>query len=327
MPKDNIILEYNEHNILKNIFFFTKEYRPIIKRIAFALEKNLKVIRLVVKYLLHDVKLDPLDTEDVLKKWIVLISYYYIKDSAGYECDIPELDQLLDKEFTIGDLKTTKIESNKYFGNIFNVDSKEMNKRINELIDHLKENITLDEKKYKRNPSPYTIKNMLTKTNYFFNDHHGYKYDFENEFALYKENISYDRIIAMELMNPEIIRFKIAMDEENFHKLKENYYVDGYYNSSLIKLIPLIFGFFVYNLIKDDNYKLDKQFKFISSEMYLFHSRKQSDSKGINIAKFQSYLKSDQVNPSYDDINNITECSFYFNDKEYIFSKNGLVEK
>ena len=55
---------------------------------------------------------------------------------------------------------------------------------------------------------------MLTKTNYFFNDHHGYKYDFEKNFAKWKTLGSMQHTYATH----DVLNFKNQNDAKDFLK-------------------------------------------------------------------------------------------------------------
>ena len=117
---DNIIVEYNEKQNLKELFSFVDSRRECIYKLMFTQQKPLQIVSLVLKYLLKVKEVKPLKTEKIIRKWCVLICYYYITIKYEYSNKTKELDELLENDLTIEALDKCVITTNELIANIFN---------------------------------------------------------------------------------------------------------------------------------------------------------------------------------------------------------------
>ena len=133
MKKENKITKsYNEYLFLKEIFSFADSRRKKLHRYLFIDERSNQIISVVLKYLLHVEQRNPIKVEKIIRKWCVIICYYYAK-LQGYKETAPELDQLLLNNLTFDALNDCVVESNEIIGNVFN-DNETVNKKYNEHI-------------------------------------------------------------------------------------------------------------------------------------------------------------------------------------------------
>ena len=126
----NINLEFSERDILKKCFEFYSNNRDIVCKLIFEKKHNLIVMRLVLKYLLKVRNVTPIEAEKIIKKWLIVVVYYYCRSKGYYKNIVDELETLLETKLTIGGLNSCSVESDGIIGNLFN-DKEEFNKLYN----------------------------------------------------------------------------------------------------------------------------------------------------------------------------------------------------
>lgn len=313
---DNIIVEYNEKQNLKELFSFVDSRRECIYKLMFTQQKPLQIVSLVLKYLLKVKEVKPLKTEKIIRKWCVLICYYYITIKYEYPNKTKELDELLENDLTIEALDKCVITTNELIANIFNDNeevNKNYNKNINLFINSLKGIVKEEDRS---NICILKINNILKTDNYFFTNHNNQPYSFDGSFNQFANNKSFDRLIPEVLNSASVINFKIEFTNNEFINCVQNYVDNDPSSSKVKKNIPLIFGYMVSQIIKDDNFKLDKKIKYLTTELLLLQKNQQKCD--IIIDGFKPKTKDKLLKDE------IVSCKFKLDDEEYLFSSNGL---
>lgn len=327
--KQNINVLFNEKLLLKNCFSFINigKNRRNIYKMMYVLETKLKIIRIVLKYLLIVEKVPAIKVEKLILKWCLIISYYYFKEYYFYDVNVVEFDKILENDITVDILENTKVESNELYGNIFNCDydlNNEMRKYIDLLYKHLSQynkKVESSDKKEKFITAENT-KTLLEKDNYFFSIKNKKYYNFYEEFDQYSNNLSFDRLIAEVLANDnEVIMFDFSIEQEEFEKLLFNYQTKIIKNKKetqlgdtvLRKATPIIFGYMIANIIKNNNYDYSKEIKIISQELFFMAIDQTKCDMPINSFKciHKNYI---------DNRNEIQNCKFTLNNNVYNFS-------
>ena len=325
----NVRVLFDEKVLLKKCFSFTNigKNRRNIYKMMYVLETNLKFIRMVLKYLLIVEKVPPIKVEKLILKWCLIISYYYFKEYYNYDVVVEEFENMLQNELTVDVLENTKIKSNELYGNIFNCDDEsnnEMKKNIDLLYKHLSQYRKKDEStaKVQKFITAYNTKTLLEKDNYFFSIKNNKVYDFYEEFEQYDKNLSFDRLIAEVLANDnELVLFDFSIEEDEFNKLIKNYQTtiikdkkETELGSTVLKkATPVIFGYMVFDIIKNNNFDYSKEIKTISQELFYMALDQTKCDMSINSFKYihQNYIDNKQE---------ISECEFIMNNNKYHFT-------
>jgi len=269
-----IDLVYDEKKILENIFTLQNpKSKDLLYAKMFKEERDLMVVRLVLKYILKVEKETPENTENLILKWAVLTMYHFYKHKYTYDVNVPEFDELLSKKFTLNDLKLTCIKNNELYGNVFNQDDdlkKNINNSINELQKHLENEqyqlITMSNDRTKRYIHPGRVSTLLKKCNNFFNLRYNDS-EFLKSFGKNDNNYSFDRLIAEVLNNSNnnIINFQLRLNEDNFEKLCQMFNFTNLSGRSIApakSIIPLYFGNMVVNAIQRGNNDITSELSF-----------------------------------------------------------------
>ena len=323
IKKENKITKsYNEYLFLKEIFSFADSRRKKLHRYLFIDERSNQIISVVLKYLLHVEQRNPIKVEKIIRKWCVIICYYYAK-LQGYKETAPELDQLLLNNLTFDALNDCVVESNEIIGNVFN-DNETVNKKYNEHIsvfcdslasvlpDFIKHKFCI---KY--------VKNLLTNDNYFFTNHNGKVESFNTAFYKYPKSKSFDRLIAEVLNTPKPIKFTIEIDEEEFFKCIKNYkhlneIVKGENDTAVKKAIPLMFGYMVAYMIEYNNLDLSKKLEYLKIEYLLLELN-----QGTCDIIIDGFIPQKEYEVNKEEI---VSFEFIFNNEKYKFSPSGLTK-
>lgn len=333
MAKEKIInIHFNESELLKRYFSFSSlpnKNRDNIYKIMFVSSTNIKVLKIVLKYLLVVEKIPPKKVEKLIFKWCILISYYYFKQTYLYDISIPEFDEILNSDITVNKLDSLNVSSNEIYACLVNNDrdSKKTNSNIEALCNHLK---TYQDKQRKNTEikneiNSDKINSLLTNDNYFFNGHSGKKYLFSKEFDPINKKSSFDRLISETLAdNNDLSLFDFSVKESEIVNISKNYNLfkgsKELGKAVINKSVPVIFGYMVYNMIKNENTDFSKKVKFIPETLFFIFLNQAKCDFSVNAFKYQK-------NNIIIEKENINKCEFVLNNKQYEFSANGVLEK
>lgn len=317
----NLIAKYNEYRFIKEVFSFTPSIRKLLYCYMFIQNRRNQIILLALKHLLLVEKHDPVEVEKIIRKWCVVVIYYFAKTMYGYKETSTELDNLLSKDLTFKSLDECNVLSNEIIGNVFNATdeiNKNYNKKITEFCQSLS-SVLLDFDKH--NLCTADVNNLLTNDNYFFTNHNGKVESFKNAFTRYANNKSFDRLISEALNSDLPISFEIEFTYEEFKKCVKNYRLDPKKEDVKIsslhkKNIPLIFGYMVAMIIEEENYNLSNNLTYLKIEQLLVNQGQQKCN--IDIDGFIPQEK-DGIN-----VSKIITCEFLLNGAKYQFSSTGL---
>lgn len=304
----------NEKEIAKLYFeFFNEESTQTLRKKiyyqVFTKDYNQVVIEWVNKYLLHVVKLPPLITQEIIRKYIILFIYSWLKDVNGYNNIIEEFDYLLSKPLSYREMLNTNVSSNLtplalIFNdkNNFYSDKEKNQKALKKEVSKIKNNET-------------AIKLLKKVHDEFFND-----YGRKEMVDMEKYNIKQiDQIIAEGLLESRFYDFNIVINESNFEKYQANIINEG--SPTMIKeKIPLIFGILVDNIIQNKNFNLEENIDVNIFKSFQFIT---FDKNCSAFAKKRCKIKFINMDGSFSK-NEIIPFEFMFNNEEYTFTSSGL---
>jgi len=311
---------FNEYNVAESIFKLEKDSFGTVKA-QMDRSTNTDVFKLVAKYLYNNGIKDIKELKELLRKYMAVIGY--LKFNSSKKLDQEKL--ILVEEFdafegglSINDLKEKEIISENPFAKIYNYnfEDRNYNKLVLETIDYIKKVGKLkndDVEKYMSLMNLYyDFFSTTTKFSYFT-----------------KENVTRFDIIIAEILSEgtNFENFNFHIEQEQFGNFVKN--INPKQQSNYFRYYVLI-GYLIDLNIKYGNFNFDKKvpvnnsaayyklmsgYKEQSYETVLFFDKKVEGNKGDLV----DFMK---INPKM-----ISEFDFIFNDKEYSFTKKGIIEK
>lgn len=310
-----ISISFDETLISKEYFEFNRlnAKRPIkniIYYMIFKREFYQMYYSILIKYLLHIEKIHPILIEEVIRKHAVLLFYSWLKDVASYNVSIPAFDELLSKELKPMDLLKKEAEGDYPLVLIFN---KEEGDKYKDYIKSLKKELSYLYDVFpsnKKNPLDIIV-NVLNKDYLFFSLYHFHignlKSDSERERR-------FEQLIAESIEDFKFIRFNLQIDLDNVEKYVLNFSSNS--NADLLKRYSIVFGIFVNEIIKNDNYSFDKSIN-LKELKKLNYFAKEDDISLLRLKFLNS--KAGEINKD-----NIVAFKFKYNDVDYEISSKGI---
>lgn len=314
--KQRYLCKFQEEEIAQDYAYFRKERRSGIYSLIFTKGNTQFFLEFSAKYLLHVEKLQPIVVQKLLRRYIIVLVYAWLKEKNNYT-SINEFDIILENPLTCKTLftKLSNDLSHPLVRLFNNGDEYENNKEYNECIYELKKEIS-------KLGKGATVLALLKKVHidYFI---------YRKGEALLSLNPSskkgkvrqIDQIISEAISNKEFKKFDILIEEDNASKFKSNV-SSKIGNAQINRMMVLALGFIVDDIIKNDNYDLSKNIDI----------SKLASIKEMTFEKDDSFFTKETSNLKFMDkfgkINNdeIEEFEFIFNDKKYSLSKQGLKE-
>lgn len=307
----------NEKEIAKLYFeFFNKDNTSTLRNKlyyqVFTKDYNQVVIEWVNKYLLHVEKLPPLITEEIIRRYIILFVYSWLKDINQYDNTVDEFDYLLSKPLTYREILNTNVISKETpLALIFN------NKENYYINKH--DNLKSFKKEISKIKNNEKVIKLIDKTHieFFIN------YRRIEMINMEKSNIKLvDQIIAEGLLDARFYNFNIVINEENF----ENYRSNIINESSQVMIkekLPLILGIFIDNIIENKNNNLEDNINLDIFKCFQFMTfDKNCTAISNKRCKFKFINNDGSIDKS-----EIIPFDFIFNDQEYSLSHIGLIKK
>lgn len=250
-----ISISFDEYQLSKNYFEFNvnkKEVESAIYNILFNRKYYQMYYEIIIKYLLHKEKISPSLILDVVRKHAVLLFYYIMKGRFGYDLVIEEFDKLLSFRFTSKDLLNARIENNHPLALIFN---KENGKEYEDYLKLLEKELSFLKENSKPGKSPVdVILTVLRKDYLFFSLTHKSLSNLKTETD---KKRSFDQLISENIEKYNFIKFNLQIDLENINNYCLNFNEEN--NKVLMERYSIVFGVFVYEVIKNDNLNLVKE--------------------------------------------------------------------
>lgn len=296
---------YDEIEVGKNYFEFNENCRSFSCYLIFTKNTNQGILKYVLKYLLHVLKKTPYEVEEIIRKYMVLVTYYHLnKKAPNVITEVECLEELLKKPLSVHELTRTYAYGDSLIEKIFN---KEKSGDYNKLIDKLAYSLPQEGKLQD------AIKNFLKKDNYYFSLNGSIE-------SLEKNSRSVDQLIAEALVDHTFTKFKIEIDMVYEEAFKQNFH-ESLKGIVFKDRVPLLFGLFIDDLIKNNNLYYFEPVNLASSDTYKIILRNKD--ANISCKGCVSYINC--INEDFMiDKTKIVPFKFKLNDKEYTFDKNGI---
>lgn len=316
--KFNCAYEFSEIECAKKCFNFTKDIRSYLYLLSFVAENNQKVIKLIIKYLIHHEKVEPQKVEQIIRRYSILFIYSYLKDICQHNISIKHFDDLLNNDLSINGLLDDPETSNNEI--LIDLYLKNNPYQYNELVDLLGKEIEYLKNKNKKDNFEKRIKSMISllkKDNHFFTAYKKSKIrDLRSDNAR-----SFDQLIAENIDNSDFYQVKIKVEQDHFENYKNNY-ITNVSPKNIKSRFLLYIAILTLDLIKNDNHKLSKKIDmtiFNNSDLFL-EDRKSSCTK-VDKTIFKFLEKNGNIIPE-----KISPFEYTLNNKRYILSNEGLKE-
>ena len=289
---------------------------------------NIEQLRFVARYLVGAVD-NPIDAKRLLDKYIVAMVYcvlrYYEQSKKLTILDeslrSEYFDSIYENGLTIEILNTTP-ENDEGFNKLMHIDREKIAKELEPIFSKIEGNakssgIELDEK---------LISECKKKIEY--------RIDFfqkKTKFKYFKENVRRTDMLIAEAINSRINRsfsFELPDYEDNISSFISNLYCDkAKNNSQIIKDAKIVVAHLCNESIANE-VPLDMVPTIKSTELKCYqlsdegNLTKKIDDIDAPILKFLTYKN----NSYYPKLERINEFRFIYNNKEYLFSSDGIIE-
>ena len=299
---------YNEKEVTKSYFEFKEDIRNSLYYRVFTRDYNQVVLSWVNKYLLHVKKVKPIVAQELIRKYVIIFVYSWLRDRFDY-VKVNEFDEILSKPLSIENLFTIKVESSDdYLAMLFNdlniYRDKEKNKEF--------------ESKIKKCEISDKIISLIKKVHIEF-----FIIRYDELLSMEAKDVKQiDQIVSEGITNNYFYDFKIEIDEENFENYQANIVNES--NKSAIKeRIPVIFGMLVNNLITNNNYDMLQNIDVEMFRDFPHITLDKNDTIFIKKPKPSMKINFINIDGSFNK-SKIVPFEFIFNNQRYAFSNGGL---
>ena len=243
-----------EIELAKNYFaFYRGENRPnesvrnFMYYMIFTKNYTQVFLKWITKYLLHVECVDPLVVEEVVRKYIVLIIYCWLKETKNYEYINKQFDQILSEELSVCSLLNTNVDEDDNF--LTKLYLKNNPKLYSQYIQKFKVGLNCV-----KNTELVAMTNLLCKDyNYFIVNHTVALSDLKTD----KQRRTDQTIAETMSISKDFVDIDIFMDMTNYENYIKNV-VESETPKSLKTSFLIFIDLITKNIIDNDNFDLSK---------------------------------------------------------------------